>query len=264
MCCVAGAERGVQRPRLWRGDDCGEGVQELLTRGAVLPRAGLFVLREPGPTSFVLRGEASAREFRVSIGETHSCSCRAGGGSELCEHVIFVLVRVFRMPVENPLVWQLSLTEREIGELMRGRVRLHTRAPSRDGGSGGGGPRAEEAPRASRKEVVDGDVCPICYDELGDGATLTFCREGCGSNVHTKCMKLWADNRIKAGEDVTCPMCRGAWGVPDWLHSAASRQLRSQRFDSLAGEGACLCRGQHFAAAFVSWAARGLSAPEVC
>ena len=111
---------------------------------AETPYTRIYVLREPGPTSFVVRGDASPRKcappthtawrqfapltrcgmgprFKVSIGEQHACSCHTN--QELCEHIIFVLVRVFRMPVENPLVWQLSLTEREIAELMRGRVR---------------------------------------------------------------------------------------------------------------------------------------------
>ena len=76
------------------------------------PYSRLFVLSDPGPTSFVLRGEASPRRFKVTIGETHSCTCHSG--NELCAHVLFVLTRVFRMPAANPLVWQLSLTEREI------------------------------------------------------------------------------------------------------------------------------------------------------
>ena len=41
------------------------------------------------------------------MGETHGCSCPAGA-AELCEHVLFVLVRVFRMQLANPLVWQVS------------------------------------------------------------------------------------------------------------------------------------------------------------
>ena len=90
------------------------------------PYSRLFVLSDPGPTSFVLRGEASPRRFKVTIGETHSCSCRSG--NELCIHILFVLMRVFRMPAANPLIWQLSLTEREIAELMRGR-RLPTVKP---------------------------------------------------------------------------------------------------------------------------------------
>ena len=167
------------------------------------PYTRIYVLREPGPTSFVVRGEASPRKFKVSIGETHSCSCRASGPPELCEHIIFVLVRVFRMPVENPLVWQLSLTEREIVELMRGRVTLHTRPPPRASVSG---PDASAGNgEAPRRELGEDEVCPICYDVMvaDEAGSLTYCRQSCGNNVHTKCMKLWADNRIKSGEDVT-------------------------------------------------------------
>ena len=36
---------------------------------------GLYVVQEPGPTSFVLKAEGSERKHRVNIGSVHSCSC---------------------------------------------------------------------------------------------------------------------------------------------------------------------------------------------
>uniref|UniRef100_A0A915EXY7 E3 ubiquitin-protein ligase ZSWIM2 n=1 Tax=Echinococcus canadensis TaxID=519352 RepID=A0A915EXY7_9CEST len=43
---------------------------------------------------------------------------------------------------------------------------------------------------------------------------VTFCRKGCGNNVHIKCMKIWKDHQIKERnldrfDIVSCPMCRG-------------------------------------------------------
>jgi len=199
------------------------------------PYSRLFVLSDPGPTSFVLRGEASPRRFKVTIGETHSCTCHSG--KELCAHVLFVLTRVFRMPAANPLVWQLSLTEREIAELMRGRVTMHTRPPPRRAAAEGGGAGEDGV---ERREVGEDEVCPICYDTMDPAQEITYCKSGCGNNVHTKCMKMWADNRIANGEEVTCPMCRTGWGVPDWLDSVRTRR---ERFDGLAVHHGVGCRG---------------------
>lgn len=183
------------------------------------------------------RGE-TPRRFKVSIGETHSCSCRSG--NELCIHILFVLMRVFRMPAANPLIWQLSLTEREIAELMRGRVNVHTRPPPRAAPASESAGASEET-SVERKELGE-DPCPICYDDMSEGQQITYCKSACGNNVHTKCMKMWADNRIANGEEVTCPMCRTGWGVPDWLGTNGVR-TRRERFDGLAVHHGISCRG---------------------
>ena len=192
------------------------------------------MLADPGPTSFVLRGE-TPRRYKVSIGETHSCSCHSG--NELCIHILFVLMRVFRMPAANPLIWQLSLTEREIAELMRGRVNVHTRPPPRAAPAAGD---ASDEAGVQRKELGE-DPCPICYDDMSEGQEITYCKSACGNNVHTKCMKMWADNRVASGEEVTCPMCRTGWGVPDWLGTHGVR-TRRERFDGLAVHHGISCR----------------------
>ena len=59
-------------------------------------------------------------------------------------------------------------------------------------GAAGGGTR--------RQEIVLGEVCPVCQEEMegggdeerGEGATtaragLTYCRDGCGNNMHARC-----------------------------------------------------------------------------
>eukprot|EP01051_Picozoa_sp_SAG22_P014515 SAG22_NODE_1771_length_3616_cov_7.362834_2_plen_727_part_01 len=202
---------------------------------AEVPYSRLFVIHEPGPTSFVLRGEESSRKYRVSVGEQHSCNC--GTPNELCEHVLFVLVRVFRMQIANPLVWQLGLTEREITELLRGRpAAMLTRPPPRQSAAQAAAVPEEGVPR---KEMDDDELCPICYDTMSLEQDVTFCKRSCGKNVHTKCMKMWADNRISNGDGVTCPMCRSDWGVPDWL----GRPRNERRHNALPVHTGVTCAG---------------------
>lgn len=85
--------------------------EALRQRLAAAASARLFVVQEPGPTSFVLRSEAAEgvreRKHRVSIGSTHSCSC--GARNQPCLHVAFVLIRVFRLGADDPRTWQQSL-----------------------------------------------------------------------------------------------------------------------------------------------------------
>lgn len=60
-----------------------------------------FILSENGPLSFTVRSAESEEKHRVSIGEAHKCTCPTAthGPSEPCEHVLFVLLKVFRVPV---------------------------------------------------------------------------------------------------------------------------------------------------------------------
>mgnify|MGYP003310201509 CR=1 FL=1 len=59
-----------------------------------------------------------------------------------------------------------------------------------------------------RREVNDGDVCPICHEELTDQemGPLAFCRWGCGRAVHAHCMRSWMAGGCEGGSG--CPLCR--------------------------------------------------------
>mmetsp|Transcript_7322 Transcript_7322/g.14640 ORF Transcript_7322/g.14640 Transcript_7322/m.14640 type:complete len:497 (+) Transcript_7322:56-1546(+) len=50
-----------------------------------------------------------------------------------------------------------------------------------------------------------GDICVICFDELGDAAGLTHCRWGCGRAVHAECMEKWLLRRND------CVFCQAWW-----------------------------------------------------
>lgn len=63
-----------------------------------------FILSENGPLCFTIGGsDASNQSYRVSIGDRHTCSCATGrAGREPCEHMLFALLKVFRVPVRAP------------------------------------------------------------------------------------------------------------------------------------------------------------------
>ncbi|GFR45239.1 hypothetical protein Agub_g6637 [Astrephomene gubernaculifera] len=75
------------------------------------------------------------------------------------------------------------------------------------GGAAAGGAAGGAAGTVQRP--VEGD-CPICYEEMvaGGREAITFCRS-CGNNMHTDCVKRWADS--KRGQTVTCVYCRAPW-----------------------------------------------------
>ena len=88
-------------------------------------RRRMLLVSTTGPTSFVVAeqnapdgdeaSERPAREkHRVKIGHTHSCSCGALTDGELCHHALFILLKVLRVPKDNPLAFQTSLLESEL------------------------------------------------------------------------------------------------------------------------------------------------------
>ncbi|CAM9406258.1 unnamed protein product [Ectocarpus sp. 12 AP-2014] len=89
------------------------------------------------------------------------------------------------------------------------------------GGGGGGG--------HSRLEIAPGEVCPVCQEEMDEGGGegedsgkavaakggggLTYCRDGCGNNMHARCMLMYAEHRRSSGDKPCCPLCRVDWGI---------------------------------------------------
>ncbi|KAJ1639273.1 hypothetical protein T492DRAFT_938458 [Pavlovales sp. CCMP2436] len=186
-----------------------------------------FVLNENGPLCFTVGGSDPADlAHRVSVGDRHTCSCAVGrAGREPCEHMLFVLLKVFRIPPTNPLLYGLGIREAQLEEVMKGRAKRtsrarYARAPSvgaLDAGAGSlSGPTgAEGAPSTVvRRPPGPDDSCPICMETLDSGGSLVWCREGCGNNVHRHCMLVWQRHRSgpHGTKDCTCPMCRAPWG----------------------------------------------------
>lgn len=120
-----------------------------------------------------------------------------------------MLLKKFRIPRSNAVIWQLGLVERQITELLRGYLSQQSPTPSRI-------PRSSLEPvPIPQREIGPDDVCPICQDDLLEAsrAALTYCRFGCGKSVHVKCMKIWSDHQKSTGERIICcPLCREEFG----------------------------------------------------
>lgn len=98
--------------------------------------ARMMILQQPGPTSFIVQpAEASTtttstsstttttkpKKYKVSFGGRSVCNCPDHRkDQELCIHILWVLLKKFRVPRGNPLLYQLALVEREVMQLLRG------------------------------------------------------------------------------------------------------------------------------------------------
>jgi len=125
-----------------------------------------------------------------------------------------VLLKKFRIPRTNPVIWQLGLVEREINEIVYEHLRCQSPTLPDATPTSKPHPQNSQRARVKPKEINNDDVCPICQDDLiKNGKKLTFCRFSCGKSMHVKCMRIWSDHQKSMGEQsVKCPMCRQEFG----------------------------------------------------
>ncbi|KAM3857096.1 E3 ubiquitin-protein ligase ZSWIM2 [Diretmus argenteus] len=180
----------------------------------------IFLLKAYGPTGFLLKEEGELNKFKVFLGDPHTCTCPVfHREKEPCKHICWVLMRKFRLPREHEYCFQQGLVERQILEVLHGlhqtrnprtvnSPRTASETPGQPGPGQGDG-------SVCRKVIQEQDVCPICQEELLEKQLpVSYCRFGCGNNVHISCMKVWADHQalsfsIWHGElKVRCPLCR--------------------------------------------------------
>lgn len=66
--------------------------------------ATIYILREMGPTGFLLKEENEQKIIKVLIGERNTCSCAvfSKNSIEPCKHVSWILLKKFKIPSDNP------------------------------------------------------------------------------------------------------------------------------------------------------------------
>ena len=189
-----------------------------------LSRRMIMLVQRPGPTCFVLQegseSEGNEVKTKVLIGSKVTCStCK--NCTEACSHTLFVMLRVLGVPPSNPLVWQTSLLDCELDELIQCGNRLARKrkpgtkkdvAESRKQSRGGVQPR----------ELDPDERCPICFETLSEARDQELLSCGsCGNHIHGRCIYVWARHQESLDRKVTCPLCRGDWGEVKWSRSYA-------------------------------------------
>lgn len=210
-------------------------------------QARIYLLRETGPTGFLLKEDGLDKKFKVFLGDRHSCTCQNfTKEKELCIHILWVLLKKFRVPKENQIIFQLSLVEREINEVMKGGYSRSNRSKRKE--SGKDMANSDDREKLKQKQIKEEDVCPICQDELlQKPEPLTYCKYGCGNSIHVKCMKIWAEHQRSTGETIIkCPLCRIDFGtlqeLMDEFHKSSRRKTRAERQDLHLGATCKRCR----------------------
>lgn len=170
------------------------GVDPRRVQRALSERIFLMAVQEHGV--FSIMGSTGVTAYEVTINPDLDCSCpdsRVRGN--LCKHQIFVWVRVLRLDVDDIMLEMDDELRAEIREKMLNIPQL-CYGPSTSQSVGA-------KPTATRKPI-EGNDCPICFEELKEGEALFWCSASCGNSIHTDCWNQWA----KYQKTDLCVLCR--------------------------------------------------------
>ncbi|WWD15968.1 hypothetical protein CI109_100392 [Kwoniella shandongensis] len=173
--------------------------------------------------------------YTVNIGTLPRCDCPdCKKGNMPCKHIIFVFIKVLKVPDDSAAWYQKCLTHDELEELfgnapptLSGSVAVSAQVQQAYYQATGKGKAVETAVAEVEREVTNGpgskkldaigDDCPVCYEEMTqedeDAKQLTYdvSLVGCGRPLHTQCFEMWAMTARRAQNPVTCVWCRADW-----------------------------------------------------
>ncbi|KAK3580955.1 hypothetical protein CHS0354_006982 [Potamilus streckersoni] len=198
------------------------GSQLTMKRIERVQKARLYLLQQMGPNSFLIGGDSPDHKFRVIIGP-QTCSCAKGPH---CVHVLFVMLRVFQVRDNDPVLWSKTLKNFEVESLFRAynekrtsriqntkdeKVRKSSR-PAREIADSSS-PEQSVTPVESDAGSVreEDETCPICLLEMVEGESLLKCENGCQNRLHHHCIAIWFEECRRQNEPLICPLCRAHW-----------------------------------------------------
>eukprot|EP00347_Sterkiella_histriomuscorum_P013158 403365789 len=177
----------------------------------------MYLVQENGPTKLVLE-DSEHKKFKVQIGSEVTCTC-GGGKLEHCAHTIYALNKIFKISDGDPLLWQLSYLDSEISRILQNRLSAQSTNAQRlreieeqklvkykDG------KKIDKREKVSRQKLDAEETCCVCYEVMKEEENLTFCKYGCGRNIHTDCIEVWVKHKLSVAQKITCPLCRIDWG----------------------------------------------------
>ncbi|KAJ1028760.1 hypothetical protein NDA16_001925 [Ustilago loliicola] len=166
--------------------------------------------------------------YKVTMARQVDCTCMDFKlRRQVCKHLLFVYIKVLRLPGSLPVYSSIRLSEAQIAQVFAEALqnpiaevmarpelrRAWETAVGFQPSPSDAGHDELAAPVGRRLIPTEGDVCGVCYEDLEPGSVegLEFCLESCGRPIHTDCLETWFNTR---GYARTCIWCRAKWHVP--------------------------------------------------
>ncbi|CAB4401159.1 unnamed protein product [Rhizophagus irregularis] len=154
--------------------------------------------------------------YTVTIKHVPNCTCPDFGKGNLCKHIFFIYLKVFRLNRDSSFIYQKALLSKELRSIFANAApdptvlanqRVRDKYKTFTSGELVSDTNGNEN---EKRRPIEGN-CPICYEPLEekDHKNIVWCKEGCGNNLHKDCFEQW--KRSKRGDKVTCVYCRINW-----------------------------------------------------
>jgi hypothetical protein len=167
--------------------------------------------------------------YTVTISHRPRCTCPDFEKGSLCNHILFVYLKVLRVGAGSQLVYQSALLSAELCEIFANAPANPTSDAAADS------LRAQQMYKALvngsdtlKRRPIAGH-CPICYEEINAKEELVWCEMGCGNNVHAGCFQQWVSAQLDKNDaevpaTVRCVYCRGPWLPKDITSKAPTNE----------------------------------------
>ncbi|CAL5048223.1 unnamed protein product [Urochloa decumbens] len=196
----------------------------------------LRLLHRAGAEFFVLG--ATGNVYTVTLSASPACTCPDPAAP--CKHILFVLLRVLGLSLDEACVWRHTLRPCQVARLVgtptspgvlagaRAREKFHQLWAARPSVAG-----RKDAAAPAPGRPLEGAACPVCLEEMAPAAAapaqqqqavVLTCRT-CRNAVHAECFARW--KRSRARRAATCVVCRSRWRQP-------SREQEKEQYMNLA------------------------------
>ncbi|XWS26349.1 hypothetical protein CRYUN_Cryun26dG0024800 [Craigia yunnanensis] len=209
-------------------------AQPVANRIARALRHPLFLLHRSDSIFFILG--ATGNVYTVTLCSTPSCTCP--DRTIPCKHILFVLIRVLGVSIDDTcLRWRTlrpcrlsrllrtpTLPEALAGARLRERFHQIFSQEKKQGGSGG------------VKEIEEGTACPVCLDDMEKRERVVACST-CRNLIHEECLMRW--KRSRGRRSASCVICRARWSADQEKYLNLAAYISQDEAAEGGGDGLC-------------------------
>lgn len=216
-------------------------TQPVTSRISRALRHGLRLLHRSDSLFFILG--ATGNVYTVNLSSAPSCTCP--DSFTPCKHILFVLVRVLGVSLDETCFRRRTLRPWKLNRLLA--------TPTSPEALAAAGLRhrfhklffqeRNENGSEGSVEIKDGSVCPVCLEEMGKEERVVCC-ETCKNLIHEECWMRWKMSGRRRW--ASCVVCRSRWrdrsDEEKYLNLAPYLQEEDENVAESSG-GGCLCGG---------------------
>ncbi|WCJ38343.1 SWIM zinc finger family protein / mitogen-activated protein kinase kinase kinase (MAPKKK)-related [Euphorbia peplus] len=166
----------------------------------------LRLLHRSDPNFFILG--ATGNVYTVTLSTTPSCTCP--DPITPCKHILFVLIRVLGVSIEDRSLYQNNLRPCSLFRLLNTPSAVDSLADSSVRQRFHKLYFGEKKTCKEQVKIEEGTTCPICLDDIEVTAVAkAVACETCKNVVHEECLTKW--RRTRGSRGVSCVICRARW-----------------------------------------------------